>query len=218
MAALSPWSAWAAQSCPTQKRPRPQVEVVVDPARVEYRSDVSQKELTSLFMRQRRVDYGASRRATTVGLTRAEGGYEVRGQSLVYALRPGADYCGWLSKIKVRLYFKSMRVNVASEYRPGTCEYTSVIDHEDKHVAIFRDNMRLVQPKIKAALERAVANFGPAFGRSQEEVTRLFMKESGRVIKPYIDQMHEQAEREHARLDSPQSYQYSQNLCKGWKF
>lgn len=218
LTALASAQAAAAPACPSGNRPRPNVTVAIEPARINYRNSVSQRDLTQQFNRQRRVDYGASRKATTVGLTRAEGGYETRAHSLVYALRPKTSYCGWLSGIEVRLFFKSMMVDVASEYRPGSCEYTAVIDHEDKHVAIFRNNMAAYAKQIKVALDKAAAAFGPAYGASESEVTRQFMKEAGRIIKPYIDQMHEQSEREHARLDSPQSYQSTQNLCRNWKF
>ena len=32
-----------------------------------------------------------------------------------------------------------------------------------------------------------------------------------------MDEMHAQAERDHAKLDSPESYRYTQSLCRGWK-
>lgn len=210
--------AWAQNTCPSKGRVTPKVVIVIDSAPANYRNDLSQDQLTELFTKQRRVNYGASRKSVTAGLTRAEGGYEVRAQTLIYTLKPKQRYCGWLSQIEVKLLFKSMLVNVATEYRPGTCEYTAVIDHENQHVAIFRRNMDVYSRKIKAALERAVAGYGSAFAGSESEVTRQFMTEAGRVIKPLMDEMHDQAEREHGQLDSPKSYQYTQGLCKGWKF
>ncbi|CAA6606446.1 exported hypothetical protein [Rhodospirillaceae bacterium LM-1] len=210
--------ALAQTNCPTNGRKAPRVTVVQDPAASAYRNDLSQTELTELFTKQRRVNYGASRKAVTAGLTRAEGGYEVRAQAMIYPLKKNVQYCGWLSQIEVRLFFKSMTVNVAEEYKPGSCEFTAVMDHENKHVAIFRRNMDIYSRQIKIELEKAVARYGAAFASSEQGVTRQFMTEAGRIIKPLLDEMHEQSERDHGKLDSPQSYQYTQNLCKGWKF
>jgi hypothetical protein len=217
LAMVCPSMAQGQTTCPSNGRTAPKVTIIMDPATVSYRNDLTQAQLTELSSKQRRTNYGGNRKMITVGLTRAEGGYEVRSSSQIYPLRNKTQYCGWLSSVEVRLYFKSMLVNVASDYRPGSCEYTAVIDHENKHVAIYRRNMDVYARRVKAELERAVARFGPASASSQQGVAQQFMNEAGRYIKPLLDEMHDQAERDHANLDSPESYKYSQGLCKGWK-
>ncbi len=191
--------------------------ITVEPGTALYRNDLMQADLGDLLSKQRRVSYSGRREPVTAGLTRAEGGYQTSVQTLVYSLKQGVHYCGWLSQIEVRVFFKSMIVNVAGEYHPGSCEYTAVLDHENHHVAIFRRNLDIYSRKIQTALNQAVANYGFVTSNSQQGISQQFMTEASRVIKPLMEEMHNQAEREHAKLDSPESYSYTQNLCKGWK-
>jgi hypothetical protein len=208
----------AQSGCPVQARTSPKVTILIDPASVTYRNDVNQVQLTDISQKQRRTGYGGNKKQITVGLTRAEGGYEVYvATGPIYGLRRNTQFCGALGEIKVKLFFKSMLVNVASDYRPGSCEYTAIIDHENKHVAIYRRNMDIYSRQIKAELERAVARFGVVTASSQQGVLDQYVKEAGRIITPLMNELHDQAERDHARLDSPESYRYSQGLCKGWK-
>ncbi|MBF0168286.1 MAG: hypothetical protein HQL45_11715 [Alphaproteobacteria bacterium] len=205
------------QSCPTKGRQTPKVVLSIEPGQAVYRNDLMQADLGDLHTKQRRTSYNKQREPVTAGLTRAEGGYQTSVQTMIYPLKRGVYYCGWLSQIEVRVFFKSMVVNVAGEYRPGSCEYTAVLDHENHHVAIFRRNMDLYARKIQSTLNEAVARYGSASGNSEQAVTKQFMAEASRVIKPLMDEMHAQAERDHAKLDSPESYRYTQSLCKGWK-
>lgn len=75
---------------------------------------------------------------------------EVRAQPL-----SRGRFCAELAQVDATLGYRTLNVYVARRYRCGACEYEQILDHENRHVAIFRDVLAQYGPRVRRALDRA---------------------------------------------------------------
>src|SRR5665213_2289998 len=63
-------------------------------------------------------------------------------------------FCAWLRAVTVAVA-ANPEVLYDGRYAPDTCQRGAIIDHENEHVAVFRDAIAEAAPMIEAALRRA---------------------------------------------------------------
>jgi hypothetical protein len=75
---------------------------------------------------------------------------------------PSADLvCISIASVQIVFTMPERRINVASEWKPGTCGYTAILEHERKHQAADDQVIREHQQRFRQAIENAVAKAGP---------------------------------------------------------
>jgi hypothetical protein len=128
----------------------------------------------------------------------------------------GSYTCYEPTSIEVSLgLIESAHIVVDAHYYPNSCNYQAILDHENRHVEIARSAVMAHAMEVRAGVERAVAAILPSLA---------FQANSGEVLKATVEQaitaslggLVEDMRQRNADLDSPSSYQMTQNLCPSW--
>ncbi|MGB0682596.1 MAG: hypothetical protein ACPGOV_07810 [Magnetovibrionaceae bacterium] len=149
------------------------------------------------------------------GLTLTETGFSMRTRAQVLNLAPGR-YCAVLNGVEAELGHEFFDVFVVNKYRPGSCEHQSILRHEERHVAIFRDVLRREAPDLRRALETEARRMGPIIISDPNQAAQEFQRRLRDRVMPLFKRMNERASRENARLDTPENYRREQRECSNW--
>lgn len=67
--------------------------------------------------------------------------------------------CVWLESVEVIVDYKPL-VHMARELGPGTCEYNTTLQHENRHVGTDVITIREYLPQLESAIQQAAASTG----------------------------------------------------------
>lgn len=135
---------------------------------------------------------------------------KVQGQRL-----PGG-YCVGLARAEMTVGYDRIRVYVDRRYRPGTCQYKVILEHENQHVRNFKDTLTAYLPMIRRQLAAEAAALPPVTARSISDGARYFVGALRDRLTPLIDRMQADMAEADRRLDTPASYRATQARCDGW--
>jgi hypothetical protein len=209
--------AWVPQAmakivCPPAAQ-APSVTVRIKPGGVVINNRQSHKGL-------RRLHNGRSTTKSAmgwnpVGLTSTELGFQMKVRvSAVPSQRN--RYCGYLDSVDATVGYEKLTVYVARKYRPGSCQYGSIMDHEKLHVMVFRRILDRYAPRLERRITSAAARLRPVVtGNAKQAASRLKNKLK-QEIQPLFREMNQQLNRDNAKLDTPQNYKREQARCENW--
>jgi hypothetical protein len=144
------------------------------------------------------------------GLAQARPTYDLRlqGEVMQDCYRP--------KTVAVTLGFKEpIQVFIASKYRPGTCEYEAIRQHEMQHVRIYRNSISNYAGRLQFDIKNAVASLSPQQLISAQAQQLSFNKVVEATARVF-DQMMEESRRLNASLDTAENYRYEQARCSNW--
>lgn len=182
------------------------------PVRINNRR--SQKELMRMQQRNRTSSaFGPG--WTAVGLTLTELKYNMRVS--VEALKIGSNsYCARLTKVEAKIGYDKFDVFVARKFRPGTCAYNSVHEHELTHVAVFKSGLDEFYPRMRHRLERATGALGNIKVGDPNVAAKRLQQRLRDTIDPLFKEMNRTLNRRNGLLDTPQRYRLEQSRCSDW--
>ena len=131
----------------------------------------------------------------------------------------GITACIQISRMKIDIGYETLDVYIDKKYKPGTCEYEVVKEHENYHVRVSQEAMSFFKPDIEDALKKAVARVKPVEVRSQKEAERVFQNQFNQVmreVQPLIDHINKKIAEKNYEIDTPESYRETTMLCKNW--
>ncbi len=117
-------------------------------------------------------------------------------------------------EVKVGLIHDA-KIVVDAHYYPNSCNYQAILDHENQHVEIARSSVALHTNTVRMAVEQAVAQILPSlsFYQNAAEVMKSTIE---RALTSSLVEIRQEMDRRNAQLDSPQSYQMTQDRCPSW--
>ena len=203
----------AQSACPTFGQ-SPDVTLRIEPGKITLNNRYSRSQIKTLSGRgPSSVKLGS--RWQPIGLTLTEQQFSMRVK--VRAKRIGSNrFCGQLSGVDARLGYDKLKVYIARKYRPGSCNYRSILDHENRHVAVFRNTLVKYAPRVERRLKRFAASLGPVVATSADQAAKIFQQKLQRELKPLIRGMDREIDFRNAKLDSPQNYRKEQARCSQW--
>ena len=87
------------------------------------------------------------------------------------ALSPkGEGWCVFIENIAVDFGFTDFIVQVDKRHHPESCEFNSILEHEDEHIAAHLSVIKDGQRNIKNAIAAAANNVLPMFVQSDDEI------------------------------------------------
>ncbi|HJO69444.1 MAG TPA: hypothetical protein QF804_07150 [Rhodospirillales bacterium] len=128
----------------------------------------------------------------------------------------GERFCTELAQVEVTLGYRTIDVYVARRYRRGACEYEQILDHENRHVAIFRDVLAEYGPRVRHALERESGAQAPLIATSPGTGAERFKDRLRNEMAPLFREITQALDRGHATLDTAENYRAEQRLCTNW--
>lgn len=134
----------------------------------------------------------------------------------VQGQRLSGGYCVGLAQAEMTIGYDRIRVYIDRRYRPGTCQYKVILEHENQHVRNFKDTLSSYLPVIRRQLAAEAAALPPVTARSMNTGARYFVGALRDRLTPLIDRMQADMAEADRRLDTPASYRATQARCDGW--
>lgn len=157
----------------------------------------------------------------TQGLYRAriELGYTAQTRITDLRREPASPVCVSLASVEVRVMLRERRIYVAREWKPGTCAYTAILDHERKHQAVDEELVRRYEPRIRQAIESAVAKAGPlaVLAAQREEAQDRLAKAMEAAVAQVFNELSEEQKDRQADVDAGLEYARVTDSCSAFR-
>lgn len=128
------------------------------------------------------------------------------------AALPGRGDCFRLNRLEIELEVLRLDVYIASELSPGSCPYRVTLEHEHRHVAIYRAGVQRLRTEIETALTRA--GLPPAIpARNIQQAISRYMTAIDTVLSDARRKNSEEMARANALLDTPSGYRREHAKC-----
>lgn len=202
----------AAPKCPGEQI-LPRVSLQTNPGRIIYNTRKSRRQLMALKGQRG----GATRKRgwNPIGLTLTELQFSMK-ISINTLAQPGRGHCATVVAVEAELGFGDITVYVDRRYPKGSCQYLSVLDHENQHVAIFRDTLASYAPKVERRLNRAASKLRPLTAPSPGKAATRLQKKLHREMKPLFKEINAILDGKNDRIDTAQNYKREQARCSQW--
>ena len=202
----APRLAAAAATCPKAET-LPRVSLKTLAGRVTYETRKSREQLARLQSRKRGWN--------PIGLTLTK--LQFRMDISINTLsRKAKRHCATVAGVKAELGYDEITIYVAMRYPRGSCQYLSVLEHENEHLAIFRNTLARYAPKVERRLVQAASQLKPLTGRSPDQAAAKIQKSLQRQIEPLFKEMNKVMDRENDRIDTTENYHREQARCSKW--
>lgn len=205
---MAPGAALAA-ACPAS--PPADIRVVSQMPRPNYHHDLTRPQIGA---RAGNGHMTSDRRH--LGLTSIAHSYSVN-PTVAFRRMPDGGVCAWLKSVELTFQATEFRVDVAAEYRQGSCAYDEILRHENQHVAIHQRAYAAADRDMRAALADAVRREQSFQVHStQDQVLKMVLHRLESAVKPAFDQHMGEARRANAAMDTQENYRAEQKRCKDW--
>lgn len=202
----------AATLCPPFSL-EPVVELYTDDGPIRFDHDVTQAQIEALYKEERSSTHGVL--GHPVGLTRTAVKFDISTQLQPLRLSSGM-YCLWLTRVDAILRYADTVIYIDKRFKPGSCQYETVLDHEHVHVAINRETLWQHAPRIRAALEEAVRHTNPVvvedLVRDRDWPITLVQQ----AVDADLAAFNKARDQINWAIDTPDNYRRTQALCSNW--
>ena len=178
-----------------------------------YNRSLPIKEVRQLYSRPgQRI---GSTHNNAIGITYAEVALSLSASTRSMPRQRGG-YCVYLEEVRANFGFEKFEVYIGREYLPGTCEYRTILDHENEHVAINNAVVREYGPRIRRSIEQQLSMMPPLFAPSVDTGARRAVQELQQRVEPVISSFKREQRRRNAAIDTQEAYGVLQELCSDW--
>jgi len=151
-----------------------------------------------------------------IGLTVAELGtqYDTK---FYYREAQSGGHCVALAEAKFSVGYDGITIYISSEYPEGSCEYNTILAHEQEHVRINQEILRAYEGKFKEALRRVLRGKKVIFAHQKEEARSAYVLELRRQLKSVVAEMAAARARKNGAIDTEDSYRRLSAQCDNWR-
>lgn len=206
--AMAPGTAFAA-GCTGM--PPPALKLSSQPLAPDYRHELTRSQIGALSGHGHMT---SDRRHA--GLTQTRTNFSVK-PTLAFQRLADGSVCASISQVEADWRMVQLRVDVAAEYRRGSCPYEEILRHENLHVAIAQRAFAAADRSLRQELGEAVRRIAPFTVRGSShqaasEVAARLMAQAKLILDKYERDTH----RENAEIDTPESYRQVSARCRDW--
>jgi cation transport regulator ChaB len=108
----------------------------------------------------------------------------------------------------------SPEVLVDGRFARGTCQHEAILEHENEHVAVFREAVGHYAPMIDAALHQQLPSSIRA--ATEEEARKAYTRTIRDALDPWLDAIRRRAQDGNNRLDTAENYVQVFRRCPFW--
>ena len=91
-----------------------------------------------------------------VGLTSLESITQIDFDGAVWQDDETGGEC-FAPRIEISLHYSPIQVFIGNEFRPGSCSYGVILEHEKQHVRLYQDNLPRVESILRSLMEKRFA-------------------------------------------------------------
>jgi hypothetical protein len=130
----------------------------------------------------------------------------------------GEGNCVWVSGLRLIVKYPTPDIYVAREYRKGSCQYRTILDHEAQHVRISKATIKRYLPRLHMLLTslRIPTPRRPVYVTSTKRGEARLHALMRDLVEPVYREMAVALANAQANLDSPASYQRYRRRCRKW--
>lgn len=194
---------------PGGEMPKPAVRLEVGVAEPVVHNHRSRDEIAVLAGRtpvEGRLDAGLTRTETQLAVTPTVKLYK----------QPGGGACVILAEVEASWRMIHATIDVAAEYRPGSCEHAVVLDHEREHVRLTRRAFEVYGARMEARLREQAAALKPFQTGDVEGAAQVVTDRMMNAARQVMDQFKAESRRANAAIDTPESYRTVSAKCRKW--
>lgn len=128
-------------------------------------------------------------------------------------------YCVVLHEIRAKFIAKP-QIHVASNFEEGSCEYSEVLFHEQKHIEALRLFHRKRTKDLRAKLREVSKSIPAVKPVPQEEVKKVQKKLLQHVqveMDDYLREILKELQQTQQKIDSPEEYERVAKKCRKWE-
>jgi len=186
--------------------PPTRIEVVAVPASHDTDFTRSYAELT-------RMGVDADPNERVIGLTRARIGHSAT-ITVVGIEEPRSRRVCVRPEIRIELSLTPMTVFVGREFRGDDCRRAVIIEHELKHVAVYREMQEAMAREARDEITRAYGNTAMEFA-SRDEAQREIEAALSGYLGPLLERSTREVRQRQAAVDTPAEYARVASACGG---
>jgi hypothetical protein len=202
----------AAQSC---RVPNiiPEISFSIIPYKVKFRKGSTRGDLQRISRRHRNTQRGDN--WYPLGLTLTLFTYEVSPKVVAYPITKD-KYCALPTKIDIKMGYPSFEILIDSRYRPGTCQYNAIRDHENEHVNLYLEALNHFTPWLETRILTEARRIKPIVVTSPDRAAQYFTNVLMSKIKSFANKLSNAATRQNELIDTVESYRAIQAQCNKW--
>ena len=182
------------------------VELLIDLGKPKYINSLSGTE------------FPAKPYSTTMGLTTAYLKTEMNATNFVQEINH-QTVCLGLKKLIVKISYPDIKVFIDKKYRPGSCPYKVIREHENYHVRVHQEGLNFFSKKIKEALVIAANKIVPiqiSDVREGEKAFEGMIQAIQKDIAPLLSYVEYRIKEQNMVIDTKSSYKKDAEKCPHW--
>ena len=140
-------------------------------------------------------------------------------KSQIYTADTKADgkACVWVTKVNVSFgFFAPANIYVSSRYKPGTCEFDTIRNHENQHVGIHVNTRLKHVPMMKERVQLALAKLGPVEAPDAQAALARIQATVSDAVEDGLKGFRIETGTLSGMIDSTDSYLQLQSRCSNW--
>lgn len=207
LAAVGP--VYGASCPPPGTEVNPPVRLSTQLPQPTFANNLSRKQLAA-------IGHGNTLDPHHAGLTRTQTAFSVRPNLRFFRLSDG-KLCAQITEIEASWRATQLHVDVASEYRSGTCPYREVWEHENQHVQIARNQFTIAEQQLRSRLAVQAAAVRPfIISGTPDQAAREVAARMMAAMQPVLDAYRMESERANAAIDTQENYRRVTARCADW--
>ncbi|MFC4236125.1 hypothetical protein ACFOY8_12930 [Thalassospira xianhensis] len=134
----------------------------------------------------------------------------------IRSAQEAGGYCSQPVKLDVIIGFKDLTVYIDKRYKPGSCQFNGIRNHEYRHVDVNKQTSMAHAVLLKARLNQLLWNWVPTYTRSRDEGRAQTIAQIDLLLDALDADLTAKREIGHANIDRPGSIRMTQSQCLDW--
>ncbi|MBQ3695501.1 MAG: hypothetical protein II938_00820 [Alphaproteobacteria bacterium] len=127
--------------------------------------------------------------------------------------------CVTLSDVTIEMNYPTLLVYIDKKYVPSSCEYQTIKEHEDYHVAVASQALAFFKKDVEKVVTDTVMNLSPKIVYNRGEIKPAVSKYTATIasaLQPVLDHIKAKLDEKNAAIDTPEMYQATTAVCNNW--
>ena len=129
--------------------------------------------------------------------------------------------CVFIKTVHYKIGHPKQDVWIDSRYSPGSCEYDTIMEHENQHVKYNNLAMKRYRRRFTLTVKQEFRNVSPLQIRNDEFAAQrieywLSKQKDIPYLKALDQEMNQLLDLKHGHIDTDHNYERTERLCDNW--
>jgi len=163
-------------------------------------------------------DFPQAPYSSVMGLTVTDLQRKASGDNQIQSTKDGG-FCVMLQQLNVDIGFPKVDIYIDKKYKPGTCNYNVIKEHENYHARVQQEGLKFFSKKIKEAYQIALSKIKPVETYSKagaQDAASRMIKQIEQDVAPLMEYVQKRLKEENMVIDTQASYEAESKKCPKW--